>query len=201
MDKDHIPRILLVGESTISEAECLGERGVIVVLAEPGAGKTELLNSFARRLGVSRNRASSFRHSTSITKSEAVVVDALDEVARQDQSAVDQVIVKALESGAATVVFSSRSDQWGNERNRFIEDCIGRKPTIVHLRPFDEEEQKTLFEALFPGEDFEAFRAEAIGFGLAPILGNPMFFRLFVEGYIQGGRKIPFQATDIQGCC
>jgi hypothetical protein len=188
MENYYIERRLFVGEDPISESDCLSEGGVIVVLAEPGAGKTELLNSFGRRLGVKSQRASIFRYSTTVPISAVIVIDALDEVARQDPSAVEQTIVKTFESQASTVVFASRSSEWGNERNRFIEDCFGVKPKVVRLSPFDDNEQRELFESLFPDENFEAFLTESTRFGLLPILGNPMFFKLFVEGYIQGGR-------------
>lgn len=189
MLSNYIERRLLCDEQPLSERECLNRGGVIVVLAEPGAGKSELLTSFAQQLGVMPDRASIFRHRTNIAKSAALVIDALDEVARQDQAAVDQIIVRALEQGASTVIFASRSSEWGTERSRYIESFAGKKPTLVRLRPFDEGEQRGLFETIFTGEDFDAFRAEAGRFELKPVLGNPMFFRLFVEGYIQGGKR------------
>lgn len=152
MENYYIERRLFVGEDPISESDCLSEGGIIVVLAEPGAGKTELLNSFARRLGVRSQRASIFRYSTTVPTSAVIVIDALDEVERLDPSAVEQTIVKTFESQASTVVFASRSSEWGNERNRFIEDCFGIKPNVVRLSPFDESEQRELFESLFPEE-------------------------------------------------
>lgn len=185
---NYIERRLFGEEQPLSERECLDRGGVIVVLAEPGAGKSELLTSFARQLGVVPDRASIFRHRTTIVKSARLVIDALDEVARQDQSAVDEIIVQALELGASTVIFASRSSEWGNERTRYIESCAGKRPTVVRLLPFDEREQRSLFDSIFSGEDFDAFLAEARRFELTPVLGNPMFLRLFVEGYIQGGR-------------
>ncbi|AZF48092.1 MULTISPECIES: hypothetical protein [unclassified Pseudomonas] len=188
MENYYIERRLYVDEDSVSEADCLSRGGVIIVLAEPGAGKTELLKSFARQLGVKSQRASIFRYGINVVKSTAIVIDALDEVSRQDPSAVDQTIVKTLESEASTIVLASRSSEWGNERNRFIEDCFGVRPIIVRLSPFDQSEQKELFERIFPNEQFDIFLEEATRFGLVQVLGNPMFFKLFVEGYIQGGR-------------
>lgn len=188
MENYYIERRLYVDEDSVSEADCLSRGGVIIVLAEPGAGKTELLNSFARQLGVKSQRASIFRYGPNVVKSAAIVIDALDEVSRQDPSAVDQTIVKTLESEASTIVLASRSSEWDNERNRFVEDCFGVKPIIVRLSPFDENEQKELFKRFFPNEQFDKFLEEATRFGLVQVLGNPMFFKLFVEGYIQGGR-------------
>jgi len=183
-------RLIAEGGTTLSEHDCLAKAGTIVVLAEPGAGKTDLLDSFGRALGVARERAGIFRHKPEVASGHALIIDALDEVARQDLSALDGVIVKALELKANTTVLASRASEWSKERNRFIQDCTGRVPTIVHLQPFDEDEQRQLFESHFPSENFEAFRIQANRFGLAPILGNPMFLRLIVEGYIQAGRQI-----------
>ena len=156
MSPHYISRRLFAGDKPVSEDECLSLGSIVVVLAEPGAGKTELLSSFARRLGVRNHPATIFRHSSNVPKTAALVIDALDEVARQDQSALDDIIVKALELGASTVVFASRSHIWGNERNRFIEVCARKKPIVVRLEPFDEDEQRVLFNDNFPGEDFEA---------------------------------------------
>ena len=191
MISHYIARQLIAKDGTpVSEQACLAKPGTIVVLAEPGAGKTELLDSFGRALGVTPQRASIFRHKSHITPGHALVIDALDEVARQDLSALDGLIVKALDLKANTTVLASRASEWSQERNHFIKDCTGRAPTVVHLQPFNTAEQQQLFETLFPGEDFKAFHTQADRFGFAPILGNPMFLRFVVEGYIQAGRQI-----------
>ena len=179
----------MVGEETLSESECLSRKGILIVLAEPGAGKTELLNNFSKRLSVKNIRANIFRYSNNINASQELIIDALDEVAKIGQAAVDEIIVKAIESDAETVILASRSSEWNQERNAFIRDCTGEDPTVVHLTPFDQKEQKALFDGHFPTEDFKAFQQEAKRFELIPILGNPMFFRLLVEGYIQGDRR------------
>lgn len=187
----YVPRQLTGDDGNpTSESDCLAKGGTIVVLAEPGAGKTELLDSFGRALGVTRQRAGIFRHKTQSMSGPALIIDALDEVARQDASALDGVIVKALELKATTTILASRASEWSKERNHFIRDCTGLEPTVLHLQPFNEEEQRQSFESLFPGEDFKTFHTEAGRFGLTPILGNPMFLRLIVGGYIQAGRRI-----------
>lgn len=189
METDYVERRLTSGDEILTEAACLAGGGIVVVLAEPGAGKTALLKSFANRLNAPRYSASVFRHTTITGPMDAVVVDSLDEVARRDRSALDQVIVKAQETRAATVIFASRSSEWADARSRFVEDCFSRKPKIVRLHPFSGEEQQAIFENNFPGEDFSAFLAEAVRFELAPLLGNPMFLRLLAEAYLQGGHR------------
>ncbi len=91
----YINRILSLENGTISETELLDSPGVWVVLAEPGGGKTELLKNLANKLGVVPVRASIFRYQTSTDQVQSLVIDALDEVAKLDQSAIDAIIVKA----------------------------------------------------------------------------------------------------------
>ncbi|MER8835953.1 hypothetical protein [Mesorhizobium sp. M0909] len=189
MDQNYIPRSLYHGDRIISEAALLAEEALIVVLAEPGAGKSDLLTSMAAHLGGEFCTATSFRHRSVIAEVPSLVIDALDEVARIDQSAIDQIIVKAKESQAGIVVLACRSSEWDPARTRLLQQCFGSEPAVVRLLPFSEAEQKLLFEAYLPGEDFTAFLNEAARFELVPLLGNPQFLKLFSDAYVQSGRK------------
>jgi hypothetical protein len=190
----YIKRHLHSGERPVEEDIAFKQSEVTIVLAEPGAGKTELLGSVAKRLGTKPSRASVFRHSTTEIHGPILIIDALDEVARQGDSAFDQVIVKASECAATTVILSARSDVWPSQRTTFVKECFGREPKILYLRPFDEKEQKRLFEAHFPDEPFGLFLHAVSTFGLEPLLGNPMFLKLFAEGYLQLGRSFTSKA-------
>lgn len=189
MRPDYIPRILHLEEGIVTEADLLAQHHVVVVLAEPGAGKTDLLQSLAERLGVQPCRASLFRHRNIPAPVAAVVVDALDEVARIDVAAIDLIIEKARETQATSVVFSSRSSEWDRARTALVKDCFGQAPVIVRLQPFSPEEQRLLLQFYLPEEDFQQFEREAARFELTSLLGNPQFLRLFADAYVQGGRR------------
>ncbi|MDQ0513553.1 hypothetical protein QOZ99_004481, partial [Angulomicrobium amanitiforme] len=133
--------------------------------------------------------ASRFRHQNNATSTDALIIDALDEVVRLDPDAIDPIIVKASEVSAPLVIFSSRSSEWDSARTRFAKECFGEEPALVRLLPFDEAEQKILFESEFPDEDFAAFVGEADRFELGALLGIPQFLQLFAAAYIQGGRR------------
>ena len=187
-DTYYIQRSLVCGEEVFSEDCLLGMASVIVVLAEPGAGKTELLKSLAGRLDVRPDKASIFRHSNSATPSEYLVLDALDEVAKLDPSGIDGLFVKAQETGAKLVIFSSRSSEWEEAREIRIRECFGTDPKVVRLQAFDENEQQALFSHHMPDEDFAVFKSELEKFDLEPLLGNPQFLRLFAEAFVESGR-------------
>ncbi len=163
--------------------------GVIVVLAEPGAGKTRLLKSLAKRLGVSSKNATIFSHENSITTTDYLVLDALDEVAKVDPSGIDKLFVKAKETGAKQVVFASRSSEWEKAREVRIRDCFRTEPKVVRLQPFNEDEQKVLFSHQMPGEDFATFKNELNKFDLEPLLGNPQFLQLFADAFVESDRN------------
>lgn len=191
---DYISRALTVGEKTFTEEELLREGSVFVVLAEPGAGKTELLKTLAGLLQTTRVKASVFRNKPRCQGTGPLVIDAMDEVARIDVSATDQIIASASETAAATVVFAGRSSEWDEGRTAYVEQCFGVKPVIVRLEPFNEDEQRQLFVAEFPAEDFGAFAEEVKRFELGPLLGNPQFLQLLGEAYIESGRVFTSKA-------
>ena len=56
------------------------------------------------------------------------------------------------------------------------------------MRPFDEREQRALFAAHVPGEDFTLFKLEVARFDLEPLLGNPQFLQLFADAFVESGR-------------
>jgi hypothetical protein len=182
--------MLHYGDEVITEEALLAERDIVVVLAEPGAGKTELLRSLAERLAVEPCRASLFRHRNFRAPIQALVVDALDEVARIDQAAIDLVIEKARETQAAKIVFSSRSSEWDKARTQLVKESFAQEPAIVRLQPFTDAEQRLLFQSYLPGEDFSRFQEEAARFELIPLLGNPQFLKLFADAYVHGGRLL-----------
>jgi len=189
MQSEYIPRMLHYGDEVITEEALLAKHDIIVVLAEPGAGKTELLRSLGERLAAEPWKASSFRHRSFPAPVQALVLDALDEVARIDQAAIDLVIEKARVTQAAKVVFSSRSSEWDKARTQLVKERFAQDPAIVRLRSFTDAEQRLLFESHLPGEDFSCFQKEADRFELLPLLGNPQFLKLFADAYVQGGRR------------
>ena len=173
----------------MTETELLRHEGVVVVLAEPGAGKTRLLSSISSQLGVVAEKASIFKLKTSVPATNALVLDALDEIAKLDSSGIDAVLVKAQETDAKKVVLASRSSEWEEARSVFIRDCFGTDPMVVRLQPFNDTEQKELFLDYVPSEDFSEFKHELERFELQPLLGNPQFLKLFADAFVQSGRK------------
>ncbi|OZI50510.1 hypothetical protein [Bordetella genomosp. 4] len=184
----YLPRKLLSNGKTYTEHELISASPYVVVLAEPGAGKTELMGSLAQQLGAVVFTASKFRYGEIGAKNIPLVIDAFDELAKVDNSGIYQLLGKAESATPTHVYLSSRSSEWDNSATNAFENFLGQPPLIVRLCEFDEEEQRAIFEHHAKGEDFASFQAEVARFSLEMLLPNPQFLKLFADAYIESGR-------------
>ncbi|MGM0743636.1 MAG: NACHT domain-containing protein, partial [Pseudomonadota bacterium] len=84
----YLHRTLFSDDKTYSEAALLAASRFIVVLAEPGAGKTRLMESLAKQLGASLVTANRFSHTGAQTNDSPLLLDAYDELAKIDASGI-----------------------------------------------------------------------------------------------------------------
>lgn len=187
-DKLYISRTLHSEGRAYSEPELLELAQYIVVLAEPGAGKTELLGSLATQLQTNKVSATVFQHQPACA-CHTLLLDALDEVSRIDPNGVFGLFAKAQATGATRIIVSSRSSEWDDTYTHRFKEFFGETPIIARLQDFDTDEQKQLFDNHLPNEDFFRFRNEVGRFDLEPLLPNPKFLELFADAYIESERS------------
>ena len=162
--------------------------GVVILPAEPGAGKTALLGSIAERVGAGRVRASAFRPGVG---GATLVVDACDEVARIGDARVLDILHQIRDAEPKRVLFSSRSGEWEDAKTRLIGDLFGVEPELVRLVPLEPDEQRQLFDHLHSDWSFDAFTEDISRFDLHHLLGNPEFLRLFTGAYVEANGHLP----------
>lgn len=175
----------VIHQDDIALCEC------VVILAEPGAGKTELLAAFAQQLNTERHRANVFRGKP-VAVNAVLVIDALDEIAKVDgSSAIESVLSKIVNINPPpqTVVLASRSSEWEHRNEGLIKDYLGVEPKIYRLVEFNEHEQRIYFESVNQGQSFDDFYQQLSELDLLPLLGNPLFLKLFSIAYVEGGQK------------
>lgn len=172
-----------------TESELLATSKYIVVLAEPGGGKTELMKSLALKLNTSVSNASVFAYVGADKENSPLVIDAVDEVARIDQSGIHKLLALARTSKPTCVIMSSRSSEWGLASTSIFERFLGASPMIVRLREFDQYEQHAIFKHYAPAEDFFAFQTEVTRFSLDMLLPNPQFLKMFTDAYLESDRR------------
>uniref|UniRef100_UPI003CFCDB4E NACHT domain-containing protein n=1 Tax=Serratia surfactantfaciens TaxID=2741499 RepID=UPI003CFCDB4E len=176
-------------DRTYTETELLAESTHIVVLAEPGGGKTELMKSIAQKLNTSVLNASVFAYVGTDKENSSLIIDAVDEVARIDQSGIHKLLALARTSKPNRVIMSSRSSEWGLAFTSIFEKFLGVSPMIVRLREFDLDEQHSIFKHHAPAEDFFAFQTEVTRFSLDMLLPNPQFLKMFTDAYLESDRR------------
>ncbi|WP_440060424.1 hypothetical protein ACTAB0_14195 [Pseudomonas syringae] len=185
----YLPRTLATNERTFTEHELMSASAYVVVLSEPGGGKSSLLKSLAAQLEVECVTANLFSHVGAETKNSSLVIDAFDELAKIDQVGINRLLAYAKRSAPRHVIISSRSSEWGTSSTKAFEDAFGYTPLVVRLEEFNEAEQRAIFSHHVMDEDFEAFRDELSKFDLESLLPNPQFLKLFADAYIESGRR------------
>jgi hypothetical protein len=184
----YLPRSLVNKDKIFTETELLATSSHIVVLAEPGGGKTELMRSLAQQLGTSSVTANVFVHMGSDAENYPLVIDAFDELAKIDKTGIHKLLANAKKANPTHVIISSRSSEWNDSDTNDFKNFFGQLPQVVRLCEFDESEQRAIFEDHVPKENFTAFQAEVARFDLEMLLPNPQFLKLFADAYIESER-------------
>jgi len=185
----YLHRTLFSDDKTYGEAALLAASRFIVVLAEPGAGKTRLMESLAKQLGASLVTANRFSHTGAQTNDSPLLLDAYDELAKIDASGIYKMLAAAHAASPTNLVISSRSSEWDNAANSAFNEFFGAPPLVARLSEFTQDEQQKIFEHHSPKEDFSSFQAEVARFDLETLLPNPQFLTLLADAYVESGRK------------
>lgn len=173
----------------------------IVLLGDPGAGKTHLFSEFARYEQTQALVARSFlnRDISSLGETNTLYIDALDErrAARGDGNAVDQIVQKLFVAKPHKVRIACRAADWLGEtdlagfRDFFAEngECV-----VLALQPLSQAEQIDVLTAQGVN-DPDAFLAEAQNKQLDDLLGNPQNLKMLAE--VVGKRDWPNSRAEL----
>ena len=187
----YLNRTLFIDNKNYSEEELLTVANYIVILAEPGAGKTELLNSLARQLGTKETTASVFSSLGANSVGSPLVIDAFDELAKVGKSGIHKLLANVANAKPTCLIVSSRSSEWDSSATNTFEQFIGHKPTVVRLCEFNESEQRKIYHHHTKLNSFDEFKTEVTRFSLEPLLPNPQFLKLFADGYVESKGHFP----------
>ena len=185
----YLPRILYsTDDKEFNESELLSvENKVIIILAEPGAGKSCLLDSLSEQLGIRKSVANIFIHSNP-QQCSSFAIDGFDELVKIDSSTVVKALVMANQPSVERIILSSRSSEWYEGYTQHCRDIFGEEPLLVYLKQFNEQEQKALFLYHYPGQNVEKFLEDAASIELSPLLSNPLFLKLFSKSYVENNQ-------------
>lgn len=128
----YLERRLRSGDKIFSEAALLAASRFIIVLAEPGAGKSRLLESLAQQQGTSVVSANRFVHQGARSNNSPLFIDAYDELSKMDSSGIYKLLGFAHEANPSGLVISSRSSEWDNTATYAFKDfSVNRRLSYV----------------------------------------------------------------------
>lgn len=172
------------GQHWLEQDALLARAEPVIVLGEPGMGKTELMKAMGGEDGNAFCRATQLinraRPETLIGNAKRLVVDALDEVAAQRQGdAVDLVLQKLGQLDYPSFVLSCRVAEWRSAiASGAIAEQYDAAPLEVHLEPLTRDEQlRLLIELTGDAERARMLRDHFATFG-PDFLGNPQTLEL-----------------------
>ena len=130
------------GHRVIGQDEIASFAGPVVILGDPGLGKSRLTQKLGERPDMNYSRAGTFVRTSDpasrITEDEWVIVDGLDEIASATPGGAVEVVLKQLSAlGNLPFVLSCREADWLGAADRVkIEDDYGAAPGRAALATF-----------------------------------------------------------------
>ncbi|MEE4697802.1 hypothetical protein V2K91_21410 [Pseudomonas alliivorans] len=185
----YVSRKAITDDKVFDEVTLLNTSNFIVVLSEPGGGKTEFLKSLASKLKTIPVSANFFSHMGMCSEGPSLVIDAFDELSKIDEAGIHKLLALAKKANPTRLIISSRSSEWDNSLTHVFQEFIGHKPLVVRLRDLEESEQCLIFSNYVTDEDFLEFRNEVKRFDLEKLLPNPQFLKMFADAYIASNRN------------
>ncbi len=190
-------------ERPIREDELISLGRVIVLLGEPGIGKTELTKQLAASLRASRVAAGTFCRAADPSiyrpaQNSPIIIDGLDEItAASSEPAIDKILSSLSKLKNPNVIISCRAADWTGATNRakFLDD-YGAAPISVHILPFNREQAISFLKSydirIDPDKIFSAICTQ----GLEDLSGNPLTLRLLAEVWLENS-GLPDTKTEL----
>jgi predicted NACHT family NTPase len=175
----------------------------IVILGEPGMGKSMLLAKLADIAGVRFLTAKEFlRKATdnSDASNELVIIDAIDELsAANETDPLNRVLTQLNKNGSPEFILSCRSSEWKDVVDlRDITQDYGVKPNLLELTPLTEIEAKVYLESRITGAEsnYDELLTDLMSAGAGDFFGNPLLLQLIAQ-LVKETPQIPKSRADL----
>ena len=205
--QQHLPRTLtfldVAGQrQCISDSELANLPRPLVILGEPGLGKTSLLEALAARPGFILIPATKLVHwpasALVVPDGGALLIDALDELsAARDSDPVCRILGKLVEAGCPPFILSCRASEWsGAIARRDIAEDYRSKPLQLWLDPFTRETAVAFLARTLSADAAEFVIAHLGERNIPDLYGNPLTLTLIGEVY-QSNQSLPDTRVEI----
>ena len=189
-------------QADLHESDIAGLRGPIVIVGDPGAGKSVLMETLEGQGGAVFVGATRLIRMSNPPETfglvSRLVIDGVDEVASNAPGGgIDAVLGKLSELLYPDFILSCRAADWRGAADRIkIKDDYGRDAAMLALKPFDRDDAAWFLKTRFPTLDPDAVLDHLIRRGLHDIYGNPLTLRLLGDVAADGG-ALPESRGDL----
>ncbi len=171
---DEKGQVRIVGDSEITT---IG--GPIVVLGEPGMGKSELIREIGRRLDSRPIEAVRFMHSKDpsrlVVPGKPLLIDALDEaVARREGDAIDLILAQLEEAGSPDFILTCRAREWQERSVTNLRHIYDSPPTVLTLEALSRGDANLFLIQRHVTVDAEHVISHLEAHNVADLYGNPL---------------------------
>ena len=190
------------GQQFVGQHKIEAFRCPVVILGDPGLGKTVLTEWLGDRPGAKYVVAGTLtRHpkpQTLISEGQRIVVDGLDQIASAAPgSAVEAVLKQLAAMGYPPFILSCREADWLGAADRIrIKDDYGEEPALLRLQPFTRDDACTFLSRKFPEVDPHGLLDHIAERGIDALYGNPLTLRMLGEVALVSG-SLPETRADL----
>jgi hypothetical protein len=187
----------------ILDSDLLALERSIVVLGEPGMGKSELIGELGRAGGVAPVSAPRFMLSKNpgsyVTSGRLCLIDGLDEaIARDENDALDRVLAQLEDAGCPRFVLSCRSREWQSRSLRSLTEIYGAEPLVVSIEDFTREEASAFWSSRGFTSSVDAVLDGLDEQGLSDLYRNPLTLSLLGR-VADSGKPLPATRAELFG--
>jgi hypothetical protein len=165
----------------VSEADLATWKAPVVILGEPGIGKTELLMKLPERHARFEyvTAKALMRRNIGVEVGRVLVIDGLDELpARQEHDPVQDVLGWLSRFGWPDFFLSCRAADWRTVAKQEIGDDYGVEPIELKLSPLSSDEATEFLSHTHGLDRAEPLIAQLKARGLEEFFGNPLTLQL-----------------------
>lgn len=196
-------RILDKASEEILDSDLLSLERSVVLLGEPGMGKSELIGELGRAGGVAPVSAPRFMLSKNpggyVTAGRPLLIDGLDEaIARDEKDAVDRVLAQLEDAGCPRFVLSCRSREWQSRSLRSLKEIYGAEPLVVSLEEFTREEASAFWSSRGFASAVDPVLEGLDEQGLSDLYRNPLTLSLLGR-VADSGKPLPATRAELFG--
>ena len=191
----------------IGEEEIAGLTGPLVILGDPGLGKTVLTEGLGDQRHMTYCAAGTFLREADprglIEAGDRIVIDGLDEIASaQPGGGVDAVLRQLSVMGSPPFILSCREADWRGAADRAqIRQDYRAAPVLLHLQPFHVQDADTFLSNEFPEIDPALVLNHLLSRGLDGLFKNPLTLRLLGEVAQDEGPLPDSRAELLESAC